>query len=321
MGLTELQAKAGLLSPMSAGASAPILHGRTLYLDADGLAYYCAGNDTTLIGEARQRTAAKILNMQNASQAGKVHMLLTGSGSHKGYRYAVARVKPYQGQRSGSRRPLNWEPLRNLLEAGTFGSTTLDYDREADDRFAQYGHADPENTVIGTQDKDMRMVPGYHLDWVDMRMRYLPPGAYDVVMNDKQFGIKWFWLQMLHGDTADNIPGLPGAVINGKTVKVGEVTAGKMLAGTTCNADAVREVYNAYHSYYKERALVEMLEQAVLLWMRRCPDANWDDVVQDGNPMCSLPPTAPEPYETAYQEIEERVKTAQAYAANETQDN
>lgn len=309
--LAELQAKAGQLAPMGAGSSAPILHGRTLYLDADGLAYYCAGNDETLLGEARQRTAEKIATMTRASQAGNVNLLLTGSGSHKGYRYAVARAKPYQSGRSNSRRPRNWEGLRQLLEGGDLGPATIDLDREADDRFAQYGHADPENTVIGTQDKDMRMVPGWHIDWVDNRMRWVPPGTYDSVMNDKQYGTKWFWLQMLHGDTVDGIPGLPRMVIGGKLKQVGEVTAGKVLDGTKSSNDAAREVYNAYHSYYKDRALVEMFEQAVLLWMRACPMALWDDVCAGGNPFHlfhEFPNWLP-----AYNEIEERVKLAQSY--------
>ena len=340
--LAELMARAGSLSPQGVSGSAPILHERTLYLDADGLAYYCAGNDTTLLGEARVRLADKVAGMTRASQAGNCVLLLTGSGSHKGYRYAVARVKAYQAQRASSRRPKNWRPLRDLLETGQFGTTLNDFDREADDRFGQYGHADPANTVIGTQDKDMRMVPGWHLDWIDNRMRWLPPGTYDKVMNDKQYGTKWFWLQMLHGDTADFIPGLPRVGIvastratakddgqlgrlsrevgeGGKLMQVGEVTAGKLLAGTESSNEAAEIVHKAYWSYYKERALVEMLEQAVLLWMRSGPDAAWYDVALPGNPM-HLFTTGPI-WSMAYEEIKERVSTAQQYATLAPQDD
>lgn len=318
-GLAALMAKAAALAPQGVGVGAPILHERTLYLDADGLAYYCAGNDETLLGEARSRLADKVAGMTRASQAGKCVLLLTGSGSHKGHRYAVARVKPYQGQRANSRRPKNWRGLRDMLELRDFGYAINDLDREADDRFGQYGHADPENTVIGTQDKDMRMVPGWHLDWIDNRMRWLPPGTYDKVMNDKQYGIKWFWLQMLHGDTADFIPGLPRGLVNGKLAQIGEVTAGKLLAGTESSDEAAEIVFKLYWSYYKERALVEMLEQAVLLWMRSGPDAKWDDVAAPGNPF-HLFTTGPV-WAMAYEEIKERVTTAQNYATLATQDN
>lgn len=322
-GLAALQAKAAALAPQGVNASAPILHDRTLYLDADGLAYYCAGNDDTPLGEARLRLQAKIAGMTKAAQANRTVLLLTGSGSHKGYRYAVARAKPYQGARH-SGRPKNWQGLRTLLESGLLGNAVNDFDREADDRFAQFGHADPANTVIGTQDKDMRMVPGWHIDWLDNRMRWLPPGTYDLVMNDKQYGAKWFWLQMLHGDGVDFIPGLPFyGTKNAKGLaafkKVGEVTAGSILASATTSEEAGRLVFAAYFSYYKERALAEMLEQAVLLWMRSCPDASWDDAAKDSNPMSMF--RGYDTWSIAYNEIKERVTLAQTYAATPSQDD
>ena len=307
MDFAALAKRAALTEPMSVGA-VPILHDRTLYLDGDGLAYYCAGNDDTELAEARQRLLTKVQGMQRASQAGRVVILLTGSGGHKGHRYAIARVKPYQAQRANSRRPKNWQGLRALLEAGVFGEVIIDYDREADDRFGQFGHARSEHTVIGTQDKDMRMVPGYHLDWADNRMFYLAPGVYDAVFNDKQFGLKWFWLQMLQGDTADHIPGLPKYVSGGKAKLIGEKTAEEKLSSTTTSREAAEVVYLLYESYYGERWLVEMMEQAVLLWMRHTPLANWFDALTDGGPLHVFETEGE--YASAYDEIAQRVKEA-----------
>lgn len=305
---------------MSLG-SVPVLQGRTLHLDGDGLAYYCAGNDETLLGEARERLADKVRNMKEACGAESSHILLTGSGSHKGHRYAVARVKPYQGQRSNSRRPKNWAPLRDLLVDGYFGDgTRIVTNAEADDLFGYYGHADPEHTVIGTQDKDMRMIPGWHIDWVSHLICYVPPGTYDYVFNDKQFGRKWFWLQMLHGDTADYIPGLPwymGKDPKGKDklYKCGPETAKDALAGTKSCDEAAEVVYAMYRSYYKERALVEMLEQAVLLWMRRGDTSAWADCLMEGGPMFYLAKEKPEEALAAYTEIHQRIQTVEAYTA------
>lgn len=272
MDLAALQKLGAASNPMGSDA-APILQGRTIYFDGDGLAYYCAGNDDTTVGEARARLRDKCDGMQAAARAGNRVILLTGSGGHKGHRYAVARVKPYQGQRANSRRPKNWQALRDLLEAGEFGNEIIDHDREADDRFAEFGWRWPEDTVIATQDKDMRMVPGYHMDWTSNRMFYLAPGQYRATFNDKLYGEAWFWQQMLQGDTADNIPGLPMAF--GK--RIGEVTATKYLSSASTSSEAFNLVYQAYHSYYEERALTEMGEQAVLLWMRATPDASWDE--------------------------------------------
>lgn len=315
--LAALKAKAAALSPMAPGL-VPVLHDRTLYTDGDGLAYYCAGNDETTLGEARQRLADKIKGMQETCGAAVSVTLLTGSGSHKGHRYAVARVKPYQGQRSNSRRPKNWQGLRDMLDDGHFGDTTRrTLTAEADDLFGYHGHSAPERTVIATQDKDMRMVPGWHLDWVANLMHYLPPGTFDKVWNDKQYGDKWFWLQMLHGDSADHIPGLPFYKnAKGKDTLMGDKTAQKMLAGVASNEEALACVHALYATYYGERALVEMMEQAVLLWMRRDPDSMWYDCMEPGGPLYPCRTWHDQDaFFRAYSEIKLRIDTVESYQA------
>lgn len=311
MDLATLQSKVAAVNPQALGA-VPVLHGRCLYLDGDGLAYYCAGNDSTLLGEAKERTRDKVDGMRRVCGASDHRILLTASGSHKGYRYAVARVKPYQGQRANSRRPANWRALRDLLTDGAFGTTAITATAEADDLFGHHGHADPLRTVIGTQDKDMRMVPGWHMDWQDHTMFFLPPGTYDAVHNDKQYGEKWFWLQCLHGDTADFIPGLPWYKDSkGKLKRCGEATAADMLAPATTREEAACIVHNAYESYYGKRAVVELLEQAVLLWMRRDAGSHWLDCARPGGPM-SLFIDHPN-WTAAYDEMLGRIETVESY--------
>lgn len=282
-------AAAAAASPMTSN-SVPVER-RMLLVDGDGLAYYCAGNDDTSIGEARARLIEKVSGAQRACGAEGVRILLTNSGSHKGHRYAIARVKPYQGQRVNSRRPKNWRGLRELMESGSVpfkveGTSVA----EADDLFGQYAYAAPGDTVIYTQDKDMRMLPGYHLDWVSNRMHRVDwitnldgtLSVLDSTFNDKQYGPLWFWLQMLHGDTADHIPGLPKFKDSkGKLKACGEVTATNFLIGQD---DPEQIVADLYEGYYGERWLVEMLEQACLLWMRRVP-AKWDDCLAPGGPL------------------------------------
>lgn len=296
-------ASVALASPMGA---VPVTPNRMLLVDGDGLAYYCAGNDDTDIGTARFNLAAKIRSAATLIGADRVLVLLTTSGSHKGHRYAIARVKPYQGQRTNSKRPKNWQGLRDYMEGDEF---PFDVDStivaEADDLFGWYSYLYPDDVVILTQDKDMRMIPGLHLDWVTNRQHIVKPNE-DSVFNDKQYGIKWFWLQMLHGDTADNIPGLPKYVVDGKAKPVGEVTAGKILAGKDNLGYAVATVYQ---SYYGERWLVEMLEQACLLWMRRNPE-NWCDCAQEHGPMYQF--TNDYLWPSSYAEIEQRVREADA---------
>jgi hypothetical protein len=333
--LKALGAKAAAAQPMGYG-SVPVVHQRTLLVDGDGLCYYCAGNDDTDIGTARRNLIDKVKRAAELVGAGQIKILVTGAGSHKGHRYAIARVKPYQGQRAGSRRPKNWQGLRDLLDTGFPGvEIETTYTAEADDLFGFYAYNDPDNTVILTQDKDMRMLPGTHLDWVTNRVHVVEHGlatvrqehimynrtVVDSVFNDKQYGHKWFWLQMLHGDTADNIPGLPkySPVFDGKLKPVGEVTAGKLLNDPAHMPDPDIPpgdlVSYWYASYYDKRWLVEMLEQACLLWMRRNPD-NWADCAEYGGPMYQFTDHAHWP--AAYAEIEQRVRQADELNAIQT---
>jgi hypothetical protein len=255
--------------------------GITLNIDGDGLCYYCAGNDSTAPEEALGRVIDKVRAAQAQTNADQVNILMTASGSDKGNRYAIARVKPYQGQRANSRRPKNWSFLRHRLASGIQGYGTYQASNaEADDLF---GVGATPNTVIFTQDKDMRMIPGWHLEWETHTFFKLREEQYEAWHNGKLYGTKWFWAQMLMGDTADNIPGLPRYVeTNAKTKlqeekKIGEVTTLQMLDGTTSSVQAGSIVGSLYESYYGKRWLVEMLEQAALLWMRRERQDDWLD--------------------------------------------
>lgn len=312
-------AAASSASPMASG-SVPILPTRVLLIDGDGLAYYCAGNDDTDAGEARAKLVDKVRSAQRLTGAGRVVILLTGSGSHKGHRYAIARVKPYQAQRGDARRPKNWQHLRDYMTGTGFPfEVEITYKAEADDLFGWWAYNYPDDVVIYTQDKDMRMLPGKHLDWVSHRIhtvdytlslhregfRMYNVQPVDSVFNEKQYGHKWFWLQMLHGDTADHIPGLPKYIVDGKIKPVGEVTAGKLIAGYTGSTHWL--VAETYRTFYGERWLVEMLEQACLLWMRRDPDC-WYDCCEPGGPMYVF--SDHELFLSAYAEIQTRVDNA-----------
>lgn len=176
----------------------------------------------------------------------------------------------------------------------------------------------------------MRMLPGQHLDWVSHRLhkveyhlhwgrerdRMYNVRPQDSEFSDKQYGPKWFWMQMLHGDQADHIPGLPLATIKygggpidaeQKLNKVGEAAAPKMLAAHADLPDFLI-VKRAYQSYYGDRWLVEMMEQACLLWMRRVPE-DWDDCLNPGGPLEHFNDGSQE-FARAYFEIETRVRNA-----------
>jgi len=107
-----------------------------------------------------------------------------------------------------------------------------------------------------------------------------------VVSGDKVYGRKWFWLQMLHGDTADNIPGLPKYKnAKGALALCGPATAEKLLADCVNNTQAFSVVALLYQGFYGEDWWVNMLEQAVLLWMRNDKNSSPLNVLAEGNPL------------------------------------
>lgn len=289
--LAKAQAAAGA-APQARTDKVP---GRVLLVDGDALAYTCGGADDA--GQARINLIRHVEQAQRASSCSNTVILVTARDSHKGHRYAIARAKPYQGHRSSGRRPAQWEFLRHLLELDNVPCAPCVTTRtaEADDLFSHYSHTHgPENVVIHTQDKDMRMVPGWHLTWNEMLLVYLAPGVFEQHCNDKMYGRKWFWLQMLMGDNADNIPGLPRMTKpDGKQALCGEVTALKLLADCTNDEQCRQVVRGQYEAYYsteqdQHAGLEAMLEQAVLLWMREQPE-DLLDVCADGNPMHGTP--------------------------------
>ncbi|HDR9131352.1 phosphodiesterase [Burkholderia vietnamiensis] len=250
-----------------------VVPGRTLHLDGDYAAYFCAGGSETSAATARFITDQRIETATRMAGATRCVIHLTHAASDKGKRFHAASVKPYQGQRQGHK-PKNWRFVREYLELAPYKpwERLIWRDREADDGMGLASNRmNPvRDTVIHTRDKDMRMLPGTHLTWTDYLLVHVPLGAYEVIGPDKLvYGTKWFWLQMLQGDTADHIPGLEKH--EGKNC--GEVTAAELLAGTASNADAYGVVAAAYRGHYGDEWADRFVEQAALLWIRRTHDA------------------------------------------------
>lgn len=301
-----------------------VVPGRRVHVDGDYLAYKAAGSDRTSAGTARSNALALIKDFKRRTGSESAVVHLTSKGCHKGERYLCATVKPYQGQRKDDYKPVNWEYLRIWLEAyeGDHFRKKLWSSREADDGIAasaQYAAKQGGLDGIATADKDMRMLPGIHVTWPvgwddPVRVFEVPNDTYSLVGDGKQYGMKWFWLQMLQGDTADNIPGLEYVWEHVKKYgeermnKCGPKTAENYLRGTKDSAEAQRIVTELYDKCYRGRGADvgadRFVEQASLLWLRRGKTADVLDFMDWIEP-------APE-IEAAAQRLYERVKLERA---------
>ena len=247
----------------------PVVPGRRVHIDADMLAYQCGGNEDTDVATSRRILKSKIDLFKDAAGAEGVLLHMTASGSTKGHRALIAYTKPYQGQRKGHR-PKNWQYLRDYMAEGLAGPIKQWFDREADDGFGFISMNCPLD-VIATRDKDMRMLPGWHLNWDTYELVKVEPDQFALEAGGKLYGHKWFWTQMLWGDAADNIPGLPKHPDFPRGV--GEVAASKLLSFADDDDSAAMAVAQAYKAHYGAEWAERFCEQASLLWIRRTNQA------------------------------------------------
>lgn len=251
------------------GKSVPYSPKRILCIDGDYLAYFASASPDTDSAFACYIANQLICEMQVASGAAKVFVCLTSRGSPKALRYLFAPEDyPYQGQRHGVH-PANWEIVRTYLEHREEALFTEFL--EADDIIRMFTTLDDYEIVVATRDKDLRMCTGcYHLDWKEKELTYVPKGSYyvpSVCDPDLYYGTKFFCYQLLVGDTADHIKGLPFYTVKGKQKKMGSKTALKMLANTNTleeGLDAVIELYKSFDDDYFKY----LSQQILLLWIK-----------------------------------------------------
>lgn len=248
--------------------------GTKVYIDGDAAAYalaFGAGDPGTVRMRARNWLSRMARDLDGADPI----VVTTPALSVKGYRYAIASRAPYQGNRKGKAVPpmlgAAQDYLNNLGDHSRVSSGT----EEADDTIAELQHMDPG--IVLSPDKDLRMLPGWAAVWRDRKSR-VRVDAFHVERFGKVYGRAWFWRQMLHGDTADNIkPVCP---------RFGEAAAEQLLAGVESDEEAASIVLAVFEEHHPGRGMVTMLEQACLLWLHRTPDHF--DCLRPGGPLHCL---------------------------------
>lgn len=248
------------------------VQGRTLILDADGHAYQSTATvkrlDTAI---TRFQTAVETERFVTGAEFVEVH--LTPRGCSKCRRADYPTVKPYQGQRTGPKPPL-LHPLREAIETIIWPDHWSVYswrDREADDGMIMHGIRHGASGITSSADKDLRLTPGPYweisegrLDIIDNRYGWIRPyrtesGSPKVIGH----GTKFFWAQMLMGDSADNVKGI--IQYNGSNCAA--VGAWNVLKDVQDESEAANLVLRAYAKIQQDP-----LAEAQCLWLRRSDD-------------------------------------------------
>lgn len=192
--------------------------GRTLILDGDSLAYKASATSKRLDTAIRKFQSMVLTEMfVTASQFCTVH--LTAVTCAKAGRGNIIGVKPYQGQRKGEDKPPLLEPLREAVCTREHAMVEFDcklhFDVEADDAMMMQAYLLKDDGLIWSEDKDLRMTPYPYWDMElgiamkgepegYLKQAYTPGGTLKIVGQ----GPKFFWCQMLMGDSADNVQGI-----------------------------------------------------------------------------------------------------------------
>lgn len=289
--------------------------GRVVHVDADILAYILSAKVDKVKQQATRRNMIKdgaaeyVKSIKFEAGADKVIMHTTPSASTKGGRFDQALLKVYQANRKDKVKPKELTWAREYLgKSNNLWEGIPHMDQEADDGLAQALYnarkaGTPELCVITSSDKDLRMCPGLHMNWDDhteikeitevgelwIEEKVSKSGAKSKKV--KGNGFKWFCYQMLAGDTADNISGIPAltqemcleylgkAPKNGKPKKCGGIAAIEILNEFDTVEDLFKCILHIYSSYGNELGFEKFtgekitireafLSEAYLLWMR-----------------------------------------------------
>jgi|TARA_R110000796_G_scaffold10656_3_gene35336 hypothetical protein len=173
-------------------------------------------------------------------------LYLTGSNN---FRHDVAVSYPYKGNRKAPK-PDHLKPLRaHLIKEW---NAYVCEGEEADDTIGIACTDKLDKCIIVTLDKDLDQLQGWHYNF-HRKTHY-----YTTLQQAERF----FYKQLLTGDTTDNIIGLKG---------IGPVKAEKIL-GTENISE--KEMYDKCLEAY-DGDEVRVLENARLLWLRRTPNQMW----------------------------------------------
>ncbi len=236
-------------------------------------------------GELRKKLKAKLKVICSDIYGGDYDssfckIFITASKISGNFRSKIATLLPYKGNRADTTKPFHYRNLRRIL-IDEF-KAMLVRGQEADDQIAieQQKFRDISSTwetsVIVTNDKDLYCVPGWHYNI----------GRRELIYVDEDTSIKNFFRQLLIGDATDNIPGIARLLKRDNKIKdynklvyhgyIKEFD--EFLASNDINTcyRKVRDMYFEYGYGYKE-----IIEIGSLLWLRRRPEQNWWDVIDN----------------------------------------
>ena len=276
-------------------------------IDADCVAYWAAATCDEMPNVAAfKRCDDRMLAIKDQIQTDELRCYLTGRNN---FREKVAKYQRYKGNRydaNGNRLTAQPEHLQHVREylIDKYDAILCE-GQEADDALAiaqtKCNASQDWHSIISSIDKDLKIVPGLHHDMNSGYIETVDELGYLTIDKKKKVrgaGLKFFYAQVLMGDRADWIPGLPKVTPYMKETYdgikrlggCGAMAAYHVISDADSGAECLRRVLDCYASYWDgdhfyvdwktgqevypepEQALTE---QGQLLWMRTKEDEMW----------------------------------------------
>lgn len=215
---------------------------------------------------------AKVHNIQESLGADEVYFAVS-PGREDNFRFHRAMTKKYKGNRDGKDKPIYYQDLKAWLLNQTMWTVEIAEKREADDAIMEKHCAEPGSIVVSF-DKDLAIGSRKRYDILKEELYELGTGLGDLVLEEggttykcSGNGLRWFYAQVLIGDSVDNIPGCPG---------IGHKKAYDILSDL--NSDEAALAAAALNQYLnckklsRPEAITMFLEMVDLLWIRERPN-------------------------------------------------
>lgn len=225
----------------------------SVLIDADIVAYRASFSTEGATSEDAEEKVDELLGYildATTFDGSPMELFLTGKGN---FRYDIATTVEYKGNRRDTQKPEFLDHVRWYMQE--HWGANVSEGEEADDVIAIRATTLFPNCVIASVDKDFLQVPGWHYNTRTGIRKYV----------EEWDGLKFFYQQILMGDTADNIQGIKG---------VGPKKSEKMLAEATTE----KELYGICVDAYGGR-VERVIENGQLLWLRREEGQLWQPPV------------------------------------------
>ncbi len=207
-----------------------------------------------------------------------------GSLDRSNFRYEAAKTprlvagREIHGYKSGrQQKPLLYTELRNyLLEQWKAEIVT---GIEEDDALGIH------RGLMCHIDKDINMVPGEHYHWVNDVRYTVEEGITPVRWEDgklKAYGKMFFYVQLLLGDSTDNIPGLVNLESN-KQTNYGPKSIYDLLKNYNKEEEILAKVKELYYNAYKSEWKTRLYEIADLVWIVQTPGVTGSVYLENSN--------------------------------------